>query len=595
VKWIGSILALLAIFLPTYALTQTFDTVILNGRVMDPESNLDAVRTVGIRDGKVVAISSKRLHGKTEIDASELVVAPGFIDSNSHGFDQENYRLIARDGVTTVLELELGPEDSDIDNWYGQRKGKTPLNYGTSISHFVARMAAMEGPKVIDVRGAAAHDPATPAQLIEMEKTLDHGLSRGALGIGFGLQYTPGATREEVVDMFRVAAKHGAPSCVHLRYGSVKEPDTTLNALQEVIAASAITGARLHIEHIGTSALSKGPEILEMVAGAQAHGIDVTENAYPYGAASAGIETVLFDPGWQERLGIDYKDLEWVDTGQRLNQQTFGEHRKTGGTLIIHLMPDEMIEQVIANRDVMIASDGDIEGGHGHPRLAGTFARVLGMYVREKQALTLMEALRKMTFLPAQMLESRVPEMKNKGRLKVGSDADITVFNPRTVIDKSTYEHPALASSGIPFVLVNGVFVVKEERFIEGVNPGQPIRAAHDAAQVDKDAQTKAAADLRVRVEASPKLPFRGVHFAAQTPATGWKSGTVSWVAVDGNGNIYEPQRGDKADPVLVLDSESKVLRSWGEGDYKIPHSIRIDPDAPIPDLVPGPAASNTR
>jgi N-acyl-D-aspartate/D-glutamate deacylase len=477
-KALLSFCALVVIFVPRCSFAQTLDVVISHGRVIDPESHLDAVRNVGIRAGKVVAITSKPLHGKTEIDATGLVVAPGFIDPNEHGFDAENYRLITRDGVTTALDLELGPDDGDIDRWYEEKQGKSPVNFGTSISHPIARMAAMEADKKFDVRGPAAHNAATPIQLPEILNILDRGLSRGALGIGYGLQYTPGASREEVVEAFRVAAKHGSTNIVHLRYGSVEEPDSTLNALEEVIAASAITGARLHIVHIGTSGLSKGVEMVQTVADARAHGIDITEDAYPYGAASAGIETALFDPGWQQKLGIDYGDLQWVPTGERLTQETFEQYRKTGGMLIIYLVPDDIVQQVVSSPDVMIASDGVVYEGHGHPRLAGTFARILGVYVRQRHAMTLMGALRKMTLLPAQMMEPQVPEMKNRGRLKVGADADITVFDPNTIIDNATYEQPLRPSSGIPFVLVNGALVVKDGQFIEHANPGQPVRAA---------------------------------------------------------------------------------------------------------------------
>jgi N-acyl-D-aspartate/D-glutamate deacylase len=260
-KPLSSLCALVVLILLSHCLfAQTLDVVIAHGRVMDPESHLDAVRNVGIRAGKVVAITSKPLHAKTEIDATGLVVAPGFVDSNEHGFDAENYRLITRDGVTTALDLEGGPDDGDIDRWYEEKQGKSSVNFGTSVNHPHARMAAMEGDNVFDVRGAAAHSAATPSQLSKILNILDRGLSRGALGIGYGLQYTPGASREEVVEAFRVAAKHGSTNFVHLRYGSIEEPDSTLNALEEVIASSAITGARLHIVHIGTSGLNKGVE-----------------------------------------------------------------------------------------------------------------------------------------------------------------------------------------------------------------------------------------------------------------------------------------------------------------------------------------------
>ncbi len=457
---------------------QTFDVVISNGRVMDPESNLDSVRNIGIKAGKIATISSRPLRGKLEVDAKGLVVSPGFIDLNEHGYDPVTLALIARDGVTTALELELGPLDGNIDNWYAAKSGKALVNYGTGVSYTLARMQTMEGR--FDASGPAAHDAATPAQLETMRNTLEHGLRQGALGIGFGLQYVPGASRDEVLGFFRLAAKYGATCYVHLRYGSIQDPGSTLEALEEVIAASAISGAPVHVLHAGTSALNKGAEILEAIKSAKSHGVNITADAYPYGAAEAGIATAIFDPGWQQRLGIDYQDLEWVATGERLTRQTFEQYRKAAGAgaMIIHLIPDDILRPVITDPAIVIATDGGLPlGGTGHPRVAGTFARVLGIYVREEHTLPLMDALRKMTLLPAQQLAARAPAMKNKGRLRIGADADITIFDPVTVIDHATYEQPAAPSSGIQYVLVGGVLVVNNGRVVENANPGKAVRA----------------------------------------------------------------------------------------------------------------------
>jgi N-acyl-D-aspartate/D-glutamate deacylase len=208
--------------------------------------------------------------------------------------------------------------------------------------------------------------------------------------------------------------------------------------------------------------------------------VNITADAYPYGAAEASIATVIFDPGWQGRLGIDYQDLEWVATGERLTRQTFEQYRKAAGAgaMIIHLIPDDILRPVITDPAIMIATDGGLPtDGTGHPRVAGTFARVLGIYVREQHALFLMDALQKMTLLPAQQLEARAPAMKIKGRLRTGADADITIFDPATVIDHATYEQPAAPSSGIHYVLVGGVLVVNNGRVVENANPGKPVRA----------------------------------------------------------------------------------------------------------------------
>jgi dihydroorotase len=181
--------------------------------------------------------------------------------------------------------------------------------------------------------------------------------------------------------------------------------------------------------------------------------------------------SAVFDDGWQERMAIGYGDLQWAQTGERLTAETFAKYRKQGGMVAIHSIPEDVVKLALANPLVMIASDGIIENGKGHPRAAGTYARVLGRYVREQHVLTLMDALRRMTVMPADRLA-----MKSKGRIQVGADADITVFDAGKVIDKATFDNPAQYSEGIPFVLVNGTFAVKDGAVVAGVLPGKAIR-----------------------------------------------------------------------------------------------------------------------
>jgi len=205
----------------------------------------------------------------------------------------------------------------------------------------------------------------------------------------------------------------------------------------------------------------------------------VTTECYPYTATQTNIESAIYDEGWKEALGIDYKDLQWVATGERLTAESFARYRKTGGGVIGHAIPEDIARLSVASPITMIASDGGLQNGKGHPRGSGSYARVLGRYVREQKALTLMEALRKMTVMPARRLEQIAPMMKNKGRIRVGADADLTIFNPMLVIDKSTFEEPAQYSEGIKHVVVGGVFVVKDGKLQRDVNPGRAIRGAH--------------------------------------------------------------------------------------------------------------------
>jgi dihydroorotase len=187
------------------------------------------------------------------------------------------------------------------------------------------------------------------------------------------------------------------------------------------------------------------------------------------------LSSAIFSEGWQQRNGgVTYKDLQWAATGERLTAETFAKYRKQGGMVAIHCIPEDVVREAMADPDVMIASDGILNQGKGHPRAAGTYARVLGRYVREQHVLSLMDALRKMSFLPAQLLN-----MRNKGRLQVGADADITVFDPERVIDKATFERPAEYSEGIPYVMVNGVWVVENGAIQPDVFPGRGLRYLH--------------------------------------------------------------------------------------------------------------------
>jgi N-acyl-D-aspartate/D-glutamate deacylase len=452
------------------------DVVISGGRVMDPESGLDAVRNVGIRDGKIVEVSEKALQGKQVIDADGLVVAPGFIDLHEHGQEPRNYEFQAHDGVTTSLELEVGTED--VAGWYALRAGKSLINFGVSVGHIPIRMRVMNDPGTWLPTGAAAHKAASPKELRSMRQAMEAGLKVGALGVGMGINYTEAATHQEIIEMFLIAANYQASVHVHVRFAGTGEPSTGLAAAEEVIAAAAATGAPLHVVHITSTGLNETPQLIQLVEGAQRRGLDVTTECYPYVAASTSLESTLFDPGWQQRMGITYKDIQWAKTGERLTAETFGKYRAEGGAVVIYAIPESVARVAVANPIVMIASDGMmITGAKVHPRGQGTFSRVLGHYVREEKALDLMTALRKMTLMPAQRLQKRAPAFQNKGRIRVGADADITVFDAGRIVDKATFEDPLQYSEGISFVLVNGVPVVRDGKLVAGVFPGRAARA----------------------------------------------------------------------------------------------------------------------
>src|SRR5882672_2989492 len=455
-----------------------YDIVLLGGRVMDPETGLDAVRNVGIRGGRIAAVTETAIEGRETLDARGLVVAPGFIDLHSHGQDPANYALKAADGCTTALELEVGA--ADIDAWYAAREGKSLINFGTSVGHIPVRMAVMgDAPGFLpDTAAKANTQPASDAQLEEIKKRLRDGLKRGAVAMGFGIQYTGAASRWEILEAFRVAAEFGASCHVHLRHNGRKEPNNSTQALEEVLAAAAVTGAPLHVVHIHSTSVAATPRHLQMISEAKARGLDVTAECYPYQAGMTKLNSGVFDGNWREALEVDYKDILWPATGERLTAETFEKYRKSDDYAIIFSIPESAVNAALVHPQVLIGSDGiwDAAKKQGHPRCAGTYARILGRYVREQKLLPLMDALRKMSLGHAQRLEHQAPMFKSKGRVQVGADADLAVFEPATVIDRSTYEDPTKRSEGFRWVLVNGTPVVRDGKLRTETTPGRPAR-----------------------------------------------------------------------------------------------------------------------
>jgi dihydroorotase len=493
--WIGGALLAAALVASGPAAAARYDLVIANGRVMDPESGLDAVRNVGIRDGRIAEISKRRLDGAETLDARGLVVAPGFIDLHAHGQDAHAAGLQARDGVTTQLEMEIGVYP--VAAWYASREGRAPINFGATVAHEGVRIRLKHGIEMayessterrehMPARPAAWADEAATAEEVDrLLAMLEEGLDEGALGIGFGLAYTPAARREEIWRCFALAARRQVPVFVHVRSSGHIEPGSTMEAMQEVIANAATTGASLQIVHIGSSGRDQVPAVLEMIKGAQRSDLDVTTEVYPWGAAHTAIGAAIFDGDWRARAGADYGDLEWVATGERLTAESFARYRREQpkGGVVAHIIPEDMVRLAVADPIVMIASDGgSFREGRAHPRGAGTFARVLGHYSRDLKLLPLMEALRKMTLMPAARLEAALPQMRNKGRIRVGADADLTIFDADRVIDRATYADPDQPSAGIVHVLVGGRFVVRDETLLEGVYAGQPVRRPARAA-----------------------------------------------------------------------------------------------------------------
>ena len=279
-----------------------------------------------------------------------------------------------------------------------------------------------------------------PSALIGCSRQFEARSKAGALGVGIGLEYAPGATRHEVIEVFKLAAAPGNPVFVHVRSSGRIEPGSGVEAVTEVIGAAAISGAALHIVHINSTCMSDSPLCLSMIAGARARGLDVTTEAYPYTAGMTLINSALFNPGWREQRGLDYSDLELPESGERLTRERFEVlHAAPEPRLIlIHTNPDEVVDAVMAAPLVAVASDGLMS----HPRGVGTHARVLARYVRDQKTITLNDAIRKMSLMPAQRLEKLTPDARRLGRLQEGARADIVMFDLRRFRTVRAFERP---------------------------------------------------------------------------------------------------------------------------------------------------------
>lgn len=488
---------------------ESYDLVILGGRVIDPETGLDGVRNVGVRDDEIVEITEDEIAGARTIDAEGLVVAPGFIDLHAHGQTIIAGRMQALDGVTTALELEAGVYP--VSSFYeaAEAQGR-PINYGASVDWLRARDAELTGdepatyeddiepePDAPDWR----YTPASPAQTEAVLARVNEGLDQGGLGVGMLLGYVPGSGRGEYYALHELAADRDVPTFTHARYLSNIEPDSSLEGFQEMVAVSAATGADMHISHLNSISLRDIGLIRDMLEGAQAHGVNITVEAYPYGAGSTAIGAALFEGAdWQERLG-GLEKSDFTFDGERLTPESFDRLQKDAPdtTIVVHLLDVEgdaadraLLDQSILYPGGAIASDGGdwrVDGeritgdvwplpakAESHPRSAGTFSKFLRVYVREDGMIGLSDALAKTSLIPAQILEDSVPQMRRKGRLQEGMDADIVVFDIDRVADRATYEEPAQASVGYDYVIVGGTPLVWDGVLDKKALPGRPVR-----------------------------------------------------------------------------------------------------------------------
>jgi len=442
--------------------------------VIDPETRLDAVRNVGIIGTSIRAVTASSIAGRDTIDARGLVVTPGFIDLHQHAQSAEAYAVEATGGITTALELEYGTDD--VDKWYDARAGKSPINYGASIGHLRVRMTVMHDSGTDDPVGDAAHRAATDAERAEIARLIEHGLRRGAPAVGMVIENTPAASRLEVLDAFQTAARHHASVHAHLR--DVSDDPGDVSDIQEAIADALVSGAALHVVHLNSTARELTPVYLALIRAARARHLDVTTEMYPY---ESSMQSLGSTQGWRNEPDAWFARIELPATGERLTRTTFEQHLNDHLNVIGHakdtVQANAWLRAGVASPLPMFASDGILDASGGHPRVVGTFARILGRYVRDEHIISLTDAIRRMTLEPARRLEARVPQMKQKGRVQAGADADLVVFDAATIADRATYREPTIAPAGVPWVVVNGTIVVRRGVRTKGVTPGIPIRA----------------------------------------------------------------------------------------------------------------------
>ncbi|MEU7023863.1 amidohydrolase family protein [Streptomyces sp. NPDC046203] len=502
-----------------------YDVVLVGGRVVDPEKRLDETLNVGITGGRIAAVSDQPLDGAKTIDAAGLVVAPGFIDLHAHGQQLPAAWMQAFDGVTTALELESGLLPIEVFYDKVAEQGR-PINYGASVAWTYARIAEKEGlepnGELTWFQDAFSLDKwqnslADDEEVKNIIDSVEKGLEQGGLGIGINAGYAPGYGRKEYYALAKLAAKHKVPTFTHVRYLSVKEEKSGFEALGELISLAATTGAQMHICHLNSVAGRDIEDCAQLIADAQERGVPVTVESYPYGACSSTVGAEVFRGEWLERWGVDDASAMERD-GVPLDQDEIDrlQKKEPGAVIVMHfLRPDKKSEDAdMLNRSVLypgsaIASDampwvgadgelieGDVwplpEGAFAHPRSAGCFSRFLDGWVDKANKgsepvapgkLSLLDAIDRMTLVPARILEDSVPQMRRKGRIRVGADADLVVFDLATVKDNATYTEPAQCSSGFRHVLVNGTSIIENGERIAEARPGRPIRrrvVSHD-------------------------------------------------------------------------------------------------------------------
>ncbi|NMA94980.1 MAG: amidohydrolase family protein [Clostridiales bacterium] len=444
-----------------------YDVVIKGGTIYSPSTDHELLDyNIGIIGSKIERITKEDIQGKQEIDARGLIVSPGFIDLISYDPNYVGIRLKVLDGVTSNLAMHGGTEDASA--WYRAWGNNGVLtNYGASS--FITRLRW-------PIVGYSVDAEMTEREDIEkLVQATRENIENGALGISFSLEYVPGIKRDEIFALLELAKEYDMPTFYHLRYS---DEERGLEGLNEIIELGEETGAIIHIMHINsTGGTFVMDEALDMVKQARDGGLDISSCFYPYDYWATYLGSARFRDGWQERFKIDYEDLQIGGTDIRVTKDTFNHYRQKNSLAAAHgSLPESELIMLLEDSYTMIGSDTIIEPHYNnHPRGAGTYSRLFGRYVREQGVLSMMDAIKKASYFPAKRMESSAPSMIFKGRIEVGADADITIFNPDTIIDKATVADTAAPSEGIKYVIINGIITKNQDGIVPDVAPGKPI------------------------------------------------------------------------------------------------------------------------
>jgi N-acyl-D-aspartate/D-glutamate deacylase len=488
------------------------EIVLRGGRVVDPESGLDAVADVAIGDGRITRLGADLPGGPSGgVDVAGLVVTAGFVDLHSHVTDLAGMRLQALDGVTTALELEAGASPVAAAYRSAAVQGR-PTNYGFATSWAQVRMDEVAGfapdgtlPDFLSRLGDPRWQrPAETAQLSALISRLAVDLADGALGIGVLLGYAPAVEPAEYLRVAALAAEADVPTFTHARDLIEIVPDTAIDGAEEIVRAADQTGARMHYCHINSTSQRHIDRVLGLVSRAQEAGAQVSTEAYPYGSGMTAIGAAFLAPERLAERGLTPSSLTYAPTGERVaSEARLRELRQAdpGGLAIFALLDeDDPTDRSLLLRSLtfpgsVVASDAMPLTWTGpglksdpaawpppataitHPRTAGTFSRAVRLLTRGAKPLGLAQVLSKCSLEPARLLEDRVPAMRRKGRLQVNADADVLVFDPAHLSDQATYTHSTRPSTGIRHVLVNGAFVVRDGWIVADARPGRPVRA----------------------------------------------------------------------------------------------------------------------